>query len=173
MAGVAGTPGRTSARIHTDRLLRRSSGWMWLLPTVGAGAAAMIWGMGGTATPAVTVASFVVATPGIFWMLATSVPAVRRAGGRAAEIVEFASAAADVARLRASATKTRCSGPVQPGSKRSHQFLTLFRTGSSCFTTSYSPSESGHCEIDHVVFGRAAINEMSTARPSHGTHVIK
>ena len=97
MASVTGNAGRTSARVHTDRLLRYSSGWMWLLPTVGAGAAAMIWGMGGTATPAVTIASFVVATAGIFWMLATSVPAVRRAGGRWAEIIEFASAAADVA----------------------------------------------------------------------------
>jgi hypothetical protein len=97
MASVTGTPGRTSARVHADRLLRRSSGWVWLLPSVGVGAAAVIWGMGGTATPAVTIASFAAATLGIAWMLITSIPAVRRAGGRSAEIVEFASAVADVA----------------------------------------------------------------------------
>ena len=97
MARVVGRAGRTSARVHADRLLQRSSGWAWLLPTVGIGAAAMIWGMGGTQTPAVTVASFVVAALGILWMLATSVPSVRHAGGRSAVIVEFASATADLA----------------------------------------------------------------------------
>jgi len=83
--------------VHSDHLLQRSSGWAWLLPTVGIGAAAMIWGMGGTQTPAVTVASFVVAALGILWMLATSAPSVRHAGGRSAVIVEFASATADLA----------------------------------------------------------------------------
>jgi len=57
----------------------------------------MIWGMGGTQTPAVTVASFVVAALGILWMLATSAPSVRHAGGRSAVIIEFASATADLA----------------------------------------------------------------------------
>lgn len=97
MADVVGKTGSTSARVHADRLLRRSTGWMWLLPTIGAGAAAVIWGVGGTDTPAVTIVSFALATAGIAWMLATSTPAARRAGGRSAAIIEFASAAADVA----------------------------------------------------------------------------
>src|SRR5579872_1336334 len=97
MAHVIGTSGHTAKRVHADRLLQRSSGWAWLLPTVGVGAAAVIWGVGGTGTPAVTVVAFALAAAGIVWMLITSVLAVRRASGAVAGVVEFASAAADLA----------------------------------------------------------------------------
>jgi len=53
-----------------------------LVPTVGAGAAAVIWGVGGTATPAVTIVSFVVATAGIGWMLVLQSQGTRQGFGR-------------------------------------------------------------------------------------------